>query len=436
MQIENVKNSSINFASAKVVQNIRHSKPLKKLFLQKINAYPKDLEYIKIIGKNVNISEASLYKLNSIIGPQELESILAKENSSAFDPGAKIFKGKLSKENLETLAKQGFCYNLHIHTTNSDGKMSVRNLLDQAAEYANILANSDKNKKRFIIALTDHDNLNGNKEALKIIAKNPTKYKNLGIVLGAELSAIYNNSEMLAKPFAYELVAYSINPFDTELNKNLTTLRNNRISLSKNIIKEAQELYPEYDFSYDEACKQSNNPKKGIDGFLYSLSEYFSSKDKNSDIKRISLKYLPKVNEKNNITNIAEELFKIIKESFGFLGIAHPGKIYLGNGKINNNFIDKCKKENKSSGKIIIETFLAHLKKVGGNKFRAIETNYQSYDGNLAIAQQIINGKQPKDETYNGAINWLNIFNNFVTQNNMLRTGGLDTHSENPFLKK
>ena len=436
MQVIDI-NSNINFGQAKVVKKIVKSQHLETIFNKKLQKYPEDYKYFKLLGKKLGLTEKNLYKLNSIVGPHELEIILQNANYNSFNPGNNLIHGKLSVHNFEELAERGFSYNLHMHTTYSDGKMSIKSLLDQAAKYADILY--AKTSKRFIIAITDHDTLEGNKKALEIIAKNPDKYKNLGVVLGAELSALYKEHKMLAKPFAYEMIAYAVNPFDAVLNTNLANLRQNRIKLSKKIIKDASKIYPNFEFSYKEMCKSYKNPKKGIDGFLYAIADYLEAKTGNlPNIRDLSLQYMPKVNEKSNgIVNVAENIFQHAKKQLGFFGIAHPGKIYLGSGKISNDFIKQCKLENKSAGKVIIDTFLEYLKKFGKGKLKAIETNYQSYDGTLNAAQEALNNPSViPDKSLEGSMKWLDNFREFSRKNNLLNTGGLDTHSENPFLRK
>ena len=435
MQIENHGGYLTSFRCSPTNLKTTNILTLKKAFKNKINAFPKDMAYFKQLGKNIKLPDANLFKLTSIIGPEELKNILSGASREAFNVGEDFTKSQLTKSDYENLAKRGFSFNLHIHTNHSDGMMSVKDLLEQASEYANTLKEINPSS-RFIIAITDHDTLESNKEALKIISKNPKKYENLGVVLGVELSAAYKNSEMFNSPLTYEMIAYSINPFETSLNEDLLTLRNNRINLSKKIIESAKKLYPEYNFSYEELCKTSKNPQKGINGFLYPIANYLKDKTNGlKDIENLSLKYLPDMNN-NVIINNIENIFSKMKNNFGFLGIAHPGKIFLGDGKIKNDFIKKCKSEKQDTGTVIIKRFLQYLKNIGGDKFNAMETNYQSYFGLLKEAQNIIFNNKEVDKRVKDSVKWLNIFHNFVNENKLLNTGGLDSHSENPFKKR
>ncbi len=429
----------INFLQNK---NLTHpiDNELRKKFSEKIQKYPQDYEYIKQIGTSIGLKENELYKLNSIVGPEELKQRAKSNIYSNFDTLDIISDSHYTEAQLESLAKSDFRYNLHLHTNNSDGKMSVSDLLEQAESFSEIV-NKKTPEKPFIIAITDHDTVDGAKDIVKLIAKDPSKYKNLSVVLGAELSAVYRNSEMLNSPFPYEMIAYSINPFDENLNLSLEELRNQRINLSKQIVERASKLYPQAEFSYNEVCERSANPKKGIDGFLYMLADYFNKKGQARgvlvDNEDLCFKYMPTNNpNEDKISHEAGDLFKLIKDGFGFLGIAHPAKIYLGNGIIRNDFIAQCKAKGLNTGKSIIDTFVTYLKDIGNEKFNAIETNYQSYSGNLQEANEILNGKRQLNEKACGSIKWLKNFKELAKKFNLLEMGGLDTHKVNIFLKK
>lgn len=417
MQINlNTNKNNTAFTSAELI-----TKKMQSAFAKKIKQYPKDIAYLKFLAEKSGLAETELFKLNSIIGAEQLERILKTAPSRFFN------------------VNDEFHLNLHMHTTHSDGQMSVKSLLEQSTEYA------DQTKSagiipNFTIAITDHDNFEGAKEALQYIIAEPEKYQKLGVILGAELSCQHKNQEQLNRPFPYELVAYSINPYDEKMSDFLKKVRDERINLSKQIVESAKTLYPQYNFSYDEACEFSPNPKKGINGFLYALVNYFKEKTGlNSDLenlKNLTLQYLPKITENHsNTINSVEDIFAHMKNQFGFLGIAHPGKIFLGDNTLRGDFIEKCQWEGKNTGKIVIDNFIEFLTQIGGDKFRAIETNYQGYKGDLAEAFDIIEGDKPFQEEYLDCIRWLLNFKNNAKKYNLLDAGGLDTHGENPFIK-
>jgi len=124
-----------------------------------------------------------------------------------------ILKNKLNPENFSTgknfeNVKDGtFSINLHIHTQYSDGDFSVQELLDQTAKYADYRLTKGYSDP-VIISVTDHDTLSGTKEALKIIAEDPEKYKNISFVTGIELNSFFYKENKQRKQL--EVLVYGI----------------------------------------------------------------------------------------------------------------------------------------------------------------------------------------------------------------------------------
>lgn len=419
MQIKIEKNYRyINFESAKPAMQITR---LKQAFSDKVQKFPKDLNYIKLLAQRCGIPESQLYKLNSVIGPQQLEFILKNSSRKFYNPD------------------DDFRLNLHTHTTYSDGKMTVERLLNSSADFANTKKELP-NIPNFAIAVTDHDNLDAGKEALHHLASDPLKYQNLGVVLGAELSSLYRDYDAFNRPFSFEMVAYSLDPFDEKMGKFLKDVRSERVDVAKMLIDSAAKLYPQYNYTYDEACIGSKNPLKGIDGFLYNLAQYFSFKagsdsDKEA-LQKLALECLPTIEgQKFNITNSIEDIFRLMRDKFGFLGVAHPAKIFLGDGLLRNDYIAKCKSEGKNAGLVVMDRFINFLTKQGEDKFRALETNYQAYKDDLRIANDMLDGTREFDKKYKGTINWLNNFRNLAEKYDLMEAGGLDTHGESPFIR-
>ena len=77
-------------------------------------------------------------------------------------------------QNMENVANGIFRVNLHLHTTASDGKFTIPDLFDQLSEYAKTVKNPP-----FIVSITDHDNVEGAKEAIRYMAANPEKFKHV-----------------------------------------------------------------------------------------------------------------------------------------------------------------------------------------------------------------------------------------------------------------
>ena len=101
-----------------------------------------------------------------------------------------------------------------MHTTNSDGSVSAEFLMDQAQMYAE----NNLNGKPFYLAITDHNTVLGAKEVIKVLQKNPNKYKNIKVITGIEIFSGYKN-KYSEKPINIHVLAWCINPYDKFLNK-------------------------------------------------------------------------------------------------------------------------------------------------------------------------------------------------------------------------
>ena len=127
-----------------------------------------------------------------------------------------------------------FQLDLHSHSNHSDGYGKVEDILNQACEYGNKIYNQTGNK--FIFALTDHDSVEGVAEALKIIRKEPEKYKNIKFVPGVELS--FNILDKDNKIKSGELLIHCINPDDERIQSLTTKIKNNRKIMIDRTIEE------------------------------------------------------------------------------------------------------------------------------------------------------------------------------------------------------
>lgn len=96
---------------------------------------------------------------------------------------------------------------LHAHTTASDGSLSPSELLHAAID-----------RGVTVLAITDHDTLDGLQEALKIVAKESLP---LRLVPGIELSALYGGHSV-------HLLGYDVNPASTKLTARLKLLTAHR----------------------------------------------------------------------------------------------------------------------------------------------------------------------------------------------------------------
>lgn len=201
-------------------------------------------------------------------------------------------------------------FDLHTHTTNSDGMFSSKDLIDLAVK-----------KKLNGIAITDHDNIDGLQEAIDY----SLEFENFKLIPGIEFSSIYKGQEV-------HILGYFIDYKDKRLIKLSEEIKNSRINRSFKIIEKLNKL--------------------GVNITIEDV-KYFSQKDfigrphiaraliKNGYVKNISEafeKYLginsPAYADRYKI-NI-EKIIDLIETIGGVSILAHPGLIG------DRNIIDYC----------------------------------------------------------------------------------------------
>ncbi len=208
-------------------------------------------KYIKALAKDLSSI------LNKKITPEDLSPVMTKKE---FAKIAKSLKEENYIPNAENIKKGIFIADFHSHSNYSDGITSVKDILEQAKEYGDKL--NKINGKKFLFALTDHDGIGGVKEALKIIAENPKRYKNIKFLAGAELSfplkcepnSVKHNSNHNQTEMA-EMLIYGINPFSKSSEEYFKTLYQNRKSGVVNSLKIASEKIPNTKFLEEEYNK-------------------------------------------------------------------------------------------------------------------------------------------------------------------------------------
>lgn len=262
--------------------------------LKEINYFPQDIQYRKDLLKQLKLNQQDYVKIRSIIGPQEFYTITKEfsDNPEYYTPGKNLILDIKDNYNLEGVANKTFRANMHMHTIHSDGRISVKQLLDDSAEYADKVYESIKNRTDikakhapFTIAITDHDTFEGCKEAVKIILDNPEKYKNLRVVLGCEATA--ENlmlGEAQIKPVNMHIVLNAINPFDKNLNTFFNNKKEAKTNLIKKIIQDTNNIISEQNsdmsilFSTEEAEELYPVLKNKILHVNYSMKNYIQYK--------------------------------------------------------------------------------------------------------------------------------------------------------------
>ncbi len=361
--------------------------------------YKKDEDYRAKLAQSINFSPQ---QLKSVMGAEELKYILEHElKPENFSTG----------RDFENVHKGTFRVNLHMHTQYSDGNMSVKQLLDKAADYA-------KGKpKPVVVAITDHDTLSGAREAIKIIAQNPEKYKNIRFVPGIEFSAFHQVSPQDKRQL--EVVGYCVNPFKTNnpKDKDVAKFVDNIRSQNENYLKgivEGQLNKWEGDAGIAEdkltTPEQFRKLSKyadilGSPGFLNGITDAFNKvfkqhgwqRRQNDGVDNIEKDYIKKTGNRGITpgTPSVEQITNVVNASGdGFVGIAHPGR---------------------NLGGIDLRFLFPAFKRLGVD---AAEANYQ-YQPNNGVDYKFIKH-----------------INLAVEQANMLKTGGIDNHSDSIFTNR
>lgn len=279
----------------------------------------------------------------------------------------------LKKENYVANSKNIcdgiFRADLHSHTVHSDGKISVKDFLDEVSTYSEQVYN--KTKKNVIFSITDHDTMEGNKEALCIIAQNPEKFKHVKFITGSEISFMHKATEKNTNPVeTSEVLVYGFNPFSEKVSNFFNNVKTKRETMMNNYISDLSSLYPFTKFSkeeflkfYPQSIKLANShwklnhygqtkrtlhltaeyKKRNSEEYYSEIMSKVGKKnslgelkqqglvenwiDENEYITNIRKKYEPKI-KNDKLTGLGENKFEEIVEAFddadSVLGFAHP----------------------------------------------------------------------------------------------------------------
>ncbi len=253
---------------------------IKQVFERQMQEFPKDIEYRKTILTNMGLNPQDSWKLRPVTGAQELNSIVKSLKPENYSPGklGYISTSNTIRSNFKVVSSDKrnvknykFAANLHLHTKNSDGQLTVQQVLDQAAEYADKRAERTGASVPFVVAITDHDTVNGDKQAIEIIAQNPEKYRNLRVVLGIENSTLFRDSGQLKdpdnNPDETHMLAYCVNPYEEAWQGLLGAKIDESVQTKKRVIQNANAKFSkvlgENKLTYDFEEAQKIAPSLG-----------------------------------------------------------------------------------------------------------------------------------------------------------------------------
>lgn len=241
-----------------------------------------DIEYKMALSKALGFGENEYKRLSPLVGCDEFKKIVVNLDSTCYKPGNLIYPDKLDSYDYCYLKSGVFKANLHVHSTNSDGMISIEKILNHSAKIADRLY--EKTGEKFFLAVTDHDTLEGAKELIKKIFSDPDKYKNLKISAGVEISTIARNLKNLSRPLTIHTLVYCINPFDKKLNDFISEKARLKLGLAYQTVEMLNnELEPELKnlgikFDIEEAAKVHEMVLKGQDAVCPPMRKYTAAK--------------------------------------------------------------------------------------------------------------------------------------------------------------
>ncbi len=359
--------------------------------------YLQDRGYIQALADGLKIKDLS--KLDNVMGPAELKKLVQKAS-------------------MEDYTGQNAWINLHTHSGASDGTQLPQAWLENALEWK-----KEHNLKKFVIALTDHDTVDGLISVLKKLIQNPKKYKGLKIVLGCERSVAFMD-ETTRQPVDFEILHYALNPFDKNYVLSLENQARVRIQQLPILIKELKKCFPELMISYEDYKKSDfygANMQKGLGcNWLYDITNYAKSKaPQNFDTQAI-FEYLMTAgaDKARALWRFVPDLMKDIKaQKYGLTAVAHPYRIQL-NDRINDDF--KCHHSE------VADSFMQHLfNALSQNGVDGAELYYGHLDSHL---QQAFDDVWYHKKIQDDAQGWINIILHRVQESFKILTGGNDNH--------
>lgn len=397
-----------------------------KVYIDQINAlkketqiYPSDVAYRRQLMTNAGKSPDDYYKIRSIIGKSEIESILNElhENPDAYSVGI----------NNENIYNGNIRANLHMHTIASDGMLSAEDLLNKAVEHANKVAQKHPEFRQapFTIAITDHDTTETAKEVVELISQDPLKYKNLRVILGVEFNTYNKIAPNISEGAANtHVLVYGIDPNEQLFNSFTEQTKENKKELSAKMIMDANSVYQQV-FKTSEklfSVKQSEELlkplRKGIVSFYSYTHVYINSK---MMLKEIVLKN-PSIVEKLKKHKMPDNAEALMEEMVKFYHSKKSG--FTSSSKGISAFIAQATSEDVR----VIQDIIKNIPK--SEEYQKFQDTYLSIiekyrstltstHKNMPAIEDIFNGIKHQKDTLVGLAHPLEYVQSFKTYENI-----------------
>ncbi len=197
-------------------------------------------------------------------------------------------------------------YDFHTHTTISDGSFTPTELIKKAID-----------EGFNTIAITDHDNIDGIKEAQKVAGNS-----NLQIIPGVEISVEYN-------PGTMHMCGYFVDLNNAYFNEKLDFIQEARRQRNPKIVQKLRDIG--LDITLDEIAKVAGGKQIGRPHFATVIFEKGYVKSKQEAFDKYLDKSAPCYVSKERLS--LEESVKSIKMAGGIPVLAHPIQLKLKNEK-------------------------------------------------------------------------------------------------------
>ena len=187
---------------------------------------------------------------------------------------------------------------LHTHTNYSDGIFTPAELVEKAHK-----------RGLDIISITDHDSINGIKEAVEC-----AKDFGIEIIPGMEISTDVDEKEV-------HLLAYFIDIENEELLKYLSFFRDERMHRAKRMVQKLRELGLK--ITMDDVIDRAKNCAIGRPHIAYTMIELGLIKNYNEAFEKYIGDYGPAFERKIHVSS--QSALKLISDAGGLSFVAHPG---------------------------------------------------------------------------------------------------------------